>query len=152
MLTLNRTELALSSGESIPLTAVLTPAVEGAVITWSSSSPSIATVTPSGVVTNLFPGVGTPSVTITASCGELTAACTVVCSGAARTGVVTDAENGLNVRSGPGTTYTAIGFLPNAAQVIVLHEQDGWYQVLYLNDKQQAAIGYVSGTYLIATP
>ena len=152
LLTLDRTELTLNSGESFHLTAMLTPEVEGAVITWSSSSPSVATVTPSGVVTNLFPGVGTPTVTITASCGELTAECTVICSDAACTGVVTDAENGLNVRSGPGTDYTAIGFLPNEAQVIVLHEQDGWYQVLYLNDKQQAAIGYVSGNYLVTTP
>ena len=151
MLTLDHTELMLNSGESLPLSATLTPNVEGAVITWSSSSPSTATVTPSGVVTNLFPGVGTPTVTITASCGELTANCTVICSGATCTGVVIDAENGLNVRSGPGTTHTAIGFLPNEAQVVVLHEQDGWYQVLYLNDKQQAAIGYVSGNYLVVT-
>lgn len=152
VLTLSQTELTLNSGESLPLTATLTPVVEGAVITWSSSSPSIATVTPTGVVTNLFPGVGTPTVTITASCGELTASCTVVCSSAARTGVVTDAEKGLNVRSGPGTNFTAIGFLPNEMQVVVLHQQDSWYQVLYLNDKQQAAIGYVSGDYLTVTP
>lgn len=150
-LTLSQPLLILNSGESATLTATLSPHVKDAVITWSSSSPTTATVTPAGVVTNLFPGVGTPSVIVTATCGSLSAQCVVVCNSASRTGTVTDAQGGLNVRSGPGTEHGVIGRLANNTQVVVLGEQNGWYQVLYCNKDLMAAIGYVSGTYLKIT-
>ena len=147
-LTLDQTAVTLNSGESVTITATLSPAVEGAQITWTSSSPSSAAVSSSGVVTNLFAGVGTPVVTITASWEGYSASCQVTCSQAQRTGVVINAESGLNVRSGPGTDYDVIGGLDNGAWVVVLAEQDGWYHVLYLNREGRAAVGYVSGDYL----
>ena len=67
-------------------------------------------------------------------------------------GVVTDAELGLNVRVGPGTSYPAAGSLANADQVLVLGEEDGWYQILFRNGAGQAAVGYVSGDYLTLLP
>ena len=64
-------------------------------------------------------------------------------------GTVTGTETGLNVRSGPGTTYAAVGGLRDGAQVIVLSQQEGWYQILFRNPEGQAAIGYVSADYLV---
>lgn len=147
-LTLDLSEVALDSGESVPLTAALDPELEGAEITWSSSAPSSAAVTADGVVTNLFAGVGNPSVTITASWNGLTASCVVSCGQADQTGTVVNAENGLNVRSGPGTDSAVVGGLANGARVVVLDVQDGWCHVLYLNKVKQAAIGYVSADYI----
>lgn len=147
-LTLDLSEVALDSGESVTLTAALDPELEGAEITWSSSAPSSAAVTADGVVTNLFAGVGNPSVTITASWNGLTASCVVSCGQADQTGTVVNAENGLNVRSGPGTDSAVVGGLANGARVVVLEVQDGWCHVLYLNKVKQAAIGYVSADYI----
>ena len=66
-------------------------------------------------------------------------------------GTSTNAGNGLNVRSGPGTDYAVIGGLSNGTWVVVLSQQNGWYQVLYRNSSDQAAIGYVSADYLTLT-
>lgn len=108
-LTLDHNEVTLKSGESVPLTASLAPAWEGAEISWTSSDPSAAPVSSKGAVTNLYAGTGTASVTITASWNGLSASCTVLCQQAAQTGTVTDAELGLNVRSGPGSDRPVIG-------------------------------------------
>ena len=150
-LTLSQSELSLASGQSAVLQAVLDPAVEGASITWSSSNPAAAAVSSQGTVTNLYAGEGTASVTITASWNGLSASCTVSCAPAAQVGKVINAEAGLNVRSGPGTGYDVIGGLTNGAQVVVLEVQDGWCHVLYANKSGQAAIGYVSGSYMEVT-
>lgn len=147
-LTLDLTEVTLESCESVSLAATLTPELEGAEITWSSSNSSAAPVSSKGVVTNLFAGTGTPTVTITASWNGLTASCTVRCTQAERTGQVVGAENGLNVRSGPGTEYSVIGGLSDQAQVIILSQENGWYHIMYLSRSGQAAIGYVSADYV----
>ena len=130
------------------LSAVLSPEWEGAQITWSSSGSNAAVVTPEGVVTNLYPGAGTFQATVTASWNGLTASCVVYCEPASLVGTVAGAEAGLNVRSGPGTDYAVIGGLSNGTWVVVLSQQNGWYQVLYRNSSDQAAIGYVSADYL----
>ena len=140
-LTLDHNEVTLKSGESVPLTASLAPAWEGAEISWTSSDPSAAPVSSKGAVTNLYAGTGTASVTITASWNGLSASCTVLCQQAAQTGTVTDAELGLNVRSGPGSDRPVIGGLDNGTCVVILGQEAGWYQVLYLNRAGQAAIG-----------
>lgn len=150
-LTLDQSELALTSGQSAALKATLDPAVEGATITWSSSDPTAAAVNSQGTVTNLYAGEGTANVTITASWNGLSASCTVSCAPAAKVGKVVNAEAGLNVRSGPGTSYDVIGGLTNGAQVVVLEVTDGWCHVLYSNKSGQAATGYVSGTYMEVT-
>ncbi|MCI8422488.1 MAG: SH3 domain-containing protein [Lawsonibacter sp.] len=151
-LTLDQSALTLASGGSAVLTAALSPAVEGAEITWTSSAPSSAVVSSAGLVTNLFPGTQSTTVTITASWNGLTASCQVICEPARRTGIVTNAETGLNVRTGPGTTHTAVDVLANNTSVVVLDEQEGWYQILYLSKTGQAAVGYVNGQYLTVTP
>ena len=149
-LTLDRTQLSLASGGSDTLTAALVPAPAQAPITWTSSDPKLAHVSASGMVTNLNPGKTSAEVTITASWNGLNAACTVTCDPARRSGTVTNAELGLNVRSGPGTDYNVTGSLANGDQVLVMKEEEGWYQILHINAKGQAAIGYVSMDYLTA--
>ena len=150
-LTLDQSQVVLKSGESAVLSAVLSPEWEGAQITWSSSGSNAAVVTPEGVVTNLYPGAGTFQATVTASWNGLTASCVVYCEPASLVGTVAGAEAGLNVRSGPGTDYAVIGGLSNGTWVVVLSQQNGWYQVLYRNSSDQAAIGYVSADYLTLT-
>ena len=59
------------------------------------------------------------------------------------TGTVTNAQT-LNVRSGPGTNYGAIGSLKNYAVVtIVAKAANGWYKIAY-----GSGYGYVSGNYI----
>lgn len=101
------------------------------------------------MVTNLYAGSGNAAVVITASWNGLSASCLVTCQQAPHTGTVTGAENGLNIRSGPGTTYPSVGGLRNGAQTVILAQQNGWYQILFRNLEGQAAIGYVSSDYII---
>lgn len=64
------------------------------------------------------------------------------------TGTITDAEAGLNVRSGPGTDHEVLTKLKNEASVIVTQQLDGWYQVLYRTEEGTIASGYVSADYV----
>lgn len=147
-LTLSQSQATLASGGSVTLTASIQPAAEGAAVTWTSSDPGAAAVTADGMVTNLYPGTGTKTVTVTASWNGLSASCAVTCQSAAKTGTVTDAELGLNIRSGPGAAFGRMGSLKNGDRVVVLGQEDGWYQILFRNSSGQAAIGYVSADYL----
>ena len=60
-----------------------------------------------------------------------------------RTGTVTTQGGNLNVRTGPSTGYDIITQLINGANVKVLGEKDGWYQI-----EIPARYGYVCGEYL----
>ena len=151
-LSLDVTQMILTSGDSTTLNVSLSPAYENAAITWTSSDPTVAAVSSTGTVTNLYTGSSDQVVTITASWQGLSASCSVVCTAPQRTGVVTDAELGLNVRSGPDTSHAVIGSLKDGSTVVVLGEENGWYRVLYADQKGQAVTGYVSGSYLIVTP
>ena len=145
VLTLDVTEASVAGGESIQLHASLTGGT-GAV-TWSSSDPAVAPVDAEGVVTNVYAGVGTPTVTITASCGSLAASAVLQCAPAETAGQVT-AEPSLNVRSGPSLDSPVISSLKYGAQVAVLDDTvPGWYQVLF-SSGSAAVTGWVSADYL----
>lgn len=148
VMALDQSQLTLASGGSATLKAVILPAVSDAAITWTSSNPEAAVVSANGMVTNLYPGDGSAAVTVTASWNGQTASCAVTCQQATHTGTVVNTENGLNVRSGPGSEYGRIGGLRPDARVVVLSQQGNWYQVLFRNPDGQAAIGYVLGDYL----
>lgn len=150
-LTLDQTEVVLASGESVQLSAIISSSEDDPQIIWTCDN-SAAVVSSSGLVTNLHAGFEPQTVTVTASWHGLNAQCTVTCSPAQRVGVVTDAELGLYVRSGPGTEHPIVGGLANDSRVIVLSSQEGWHQILFRNHQGQAAIGYVSGDYLTVTP
>ncbi len=138
--------LELRSGETGSLTASHVPA--DAQLVWTSSAPASAAVSPEGVVTNLHTGTEPVTVTITASAGGQTASTTVTCQPSTQIGVVHDAKAGLRVRSGPGKEYSTVDTLKNETRVVVLEQVTGWYRVLFLNDQNQAALGYVSSDYL----
>lgn len=144
-LTLDFTELTIWSGETFRLTA---NGVGTANVTWSSSDPTVAAVSPDGTVTNLYTGIGVQTAIITATCGDLTASCTVFCPQARLVGIIYNVEHGLNIRSGPDRSYPVQGML-NAGDVVVILEQTGdWYKILYHN-ASQACIGYVSTEYVV---
>lgn len=72
--TLNKTSLDLTKGESKTLTATVTPAdATNKTVSWTSSNPSIASVDSKGKVT----GTGNGSTTITAKAEDKEATCTV---------------------------------------------------------------------------
>ena len=73
-ITLNKSELTLTAGESASLTATVTPEGSTDTVVWSSDKPAVATVDPAtGKVTAVAPG----EATITATAGTKTATCTV---------------------------------------------------------------------------
>lgn len=73
-LVISQSETMLSVGETLSLAADRQPAnATDTAIVWESSDPAIATVGQNGTVTAVAPG----TVTITASCGELSAECVV---------------------------------------------------------------------------
>lgn len=134
-LSLDVTQMILAPGDSTALTASLSPAYENAAITWTSSDPAAAVVSSSGVVTSVYAGSSDQVVTITASWQGLSASCFVVCTSPRQVGTVHDAELGLNVRSGPDTSYSIIGSLKEGGTVAVLGEENGWYRVAFADNK-----------------
>lgn len=73
-ITLNLTELNLISGQSYQLVATILPSnTTFPVVTWTSSNPSIATVSEDGAVSAITEG----NTKITATCGEVSAFCQV---------------------------------------------------------------------------
>ena len=74
-ITLNETSATMETGGTLRLTATLTPSTAKATVAWSSSNPSVASVS-EGIVTALAEG----STTITASAGGKSAKCAVVVS------------------------------------------------------------------------
>lgn len=136
----------LESAQTLQLQATLTGA-QGT-ITWHSSDPTIAAVSSDGTVTNVYTGSGAAQVSITASIGSLSASAVISCQGAEQVGLAL-AEPSLNVRSGPGTTYSVISSLAYGQRVVILDSSDpGWYQVLFANSSGQAVTGYASADYV----
>ena len=65
---------------------------------------------------------------------------------------ITGASGGLNVRSGPGTTYDKVASLKNGDQVTIMEVLDnGWYKITYSGANGQDAIGYVKSDYVAAS-
>lgn len=157
---LNTLDFTLDSGASSQLTASLLPAGVEGTVTWSSSDPNVATVNEGGTVTNVNAGSAEAKATITASCGQLTAQCTVSCKGKTAPppsgggtytpgttvrGTIIGADTGLNIRSGPGTTYEKVASASNGAEVTVLGEENGWYHIRYSG----TSTGYVSTEFVL---
>ena len=146
-LILSQTEGTLASAETLQLTAQLS--IGEGPVTWRSSDPSVAAVSPEGVVTNVYAGSGNASVTITASCGALTAEAVLQCGPAGQIGLVT-AEPTLRVRSGPSQEDPVISRLNNGSRVVLLDtDTPGWYQVLFSDAAGQAVTGWASADYIL---
>ena len=155
---------ALGEGESFQLKLTFDPVGWSGEVTYSISDPKYALVTANGNVTNVNPDTKLHRVILTITAGGITKEMPVFChgvsasqppattgpsGGSAVTGTVKDAENGLNVRSGPGTTYGKIGSLKNGDVVTILEELDnGWYKISFPGANGAATEGYVSGSYI----
>ena len=118
-ITLDTGELTLQAGSSYHFTPTLSPEGAAGTVVWTSSVPTVAPVTSDGTITNLNTTGGQVSVTITASCGDACTSAVVLCDTAASAGTVRGAENGLNVRSGPSTSHSVVGYLREGGRVIL---------------------------------
>ncbi|MDZ5254243.1 SH3 domain-containing protein [Clostridium sp. LIBA-8841] len=61
-----------------------------------------------------------------------------------KNGKVVGISSNLNVRKGPGTSYSVVGYLLNSEEVKVNYEKDGWYNITFNGNKE----GYVSKKYI----
>ena len=102
-ITLDKNSLSFGSlNTTQQLTATTTP--RGGAVTWTSSNPSVATVSQTGLVTAIAYG----NATITASCGSLTATCSVAIEQATVTSI-----SAVYTQSGTVYTSTALDDLKN---------------------------------------
>lgn len=168
-LSLDTTQLTLPAGGTHQFVLALEPADWVGAPVWSSSDVSAATVDATGLVTNVNATASTAQVTITVTAGGLTAQCTVSCSGVetvtsdppavttpsggaltpGATGIIVNADSGLRVRSGPGTSYEVPASLLNGDAVTVLADAgDGWYEITYIGSGGQENTGYIMGEYI----
>ena len=89
------------------------------------------------------PAVSDPPVVVTQTPGTTTGP--VV----GRTGTIVNAEGGLNVRSGPGTSYEKLASLVNGNTVtVVANAGDGWYQISFAGSGGATMTGYIMGEYI----
>ena len=66
-----------------------------------------------------------------------------------RQGTIVNAEGGLRVRSGPGTTYEVLATLLNGNTVNVISAADGtWYQISFTGSGGNTITGYIMGEYI----
>ena len=152
-ISLNSIDAPLDSGATFQLIANLLPAGAVGEVSWSSSNPAAATVDATGLVTNVNLANSDVQVTITATCGDVTAETSVTCKartigGGAVTpgtkGRIINAEKGLNIRSGPSKDSEKVASAQNGSTVTILGEENGFYKINYTGDK----IGYVSKDYV----
>ncbi len=99
-ITLNYSYLILLSGQRYVLNAALSPAMAGEELTWSSSDPAVAVVSPEGLVTAVAPG----NAVILASAGDGETDCVVSVIGGDR---MATEEDGYPVNE-RGETYGPI--------------------------------------------
>ena len=168
-ISLSREDMTLNPGEDYQILAAISPAGVTEPVVWSTSDPTLATVDQEGNVLNVNQTIEKKNVTITATCGDITATCIVRCkpggtdpgpgtdptpdnpSGpvpSGTMGTVVNATSGLNIRSGPGSSYKKIASATNGSKVKILDDpQNGWYKVEYGNN----LVGYVSSDYVSVT-
>lgn len=168
-ITLDKSDFTLTSNESYRIRATLTPADASDTVTWSVDNPDVLRVAQDGTVTNTNTTNSKVTVTVTASCGDVSATCLVRCNpgstadpqpsstggsssgGTVNTGsaVISNAGDGLRVRSGPGTSYDILASLTNGNQVTVVESAgDGWYKITFDGTGGTKVTGYVLGEYL----
>lgn len=134
--------------------------------TWISEDEGIASVDSSGKITAVSRG----TVNVLVTDGSKKAVCIVRCnvSGSAASSsssgsststsssslkagsaVVTNAGNGVFVRSGPGTENEALATLSNGAEVkIVESAGSGWYKITFAGNGGVDTTGYMKGEFL----
>ncbi|MDO4288393.1 MAG: Ig-like domain-containing protein [Eubacterium sp.] len=125
---LNTTDDYTEVGDTLQLTATVTPADATDTVVWSSSDESIATVDENGLVT----GVDVGEVTITATAGEVSASCHVQ----------------INMPSSVVSVRNAIRRLPAAEDITLDYEYDVEAAREKYNDLEEAYKVYVGEEYV----
>lgn len=171
-ISLNKYDMTLRPNEIFQMIATVSPSGVSAPVTWSTGNPNVASVDENGLVTNQNKGTTKTSTVITATCGDVKAECKVFCRpqgggttatdpdpdpGAAvnpvtpsgpvapnSKGTIINAENGLNIRSGPGREHSVVASANNGAEITILGEENGWYHINYGGSNT----GYVSKDYV----
>ena len=117
MLVLNKTSIQLVPGAGEKLTAVIPSGLAGQTVTWTSSNPVVAAVSPDGTVTAAAGGTAV----ITASVGGQTAACQVIVP----YGITYHLNGGVNSVENPAyqNNETIILKAPSRAK----YAFEGWY-------------------------
>lgn len=167
-------DFTLQPGGSHTITLRFDPADWSGTVTWSSTDTRYATVDANGKVTNVNTTDRLRSVTITATAEGLSLESTVYCVGVSaateppatqapatqppsgsggvtvgRQGTIVNAAGGLNVRSGPGTSYERIASLVNGNTVNVLEDAGGgWYKISFRASSGAMEEGYIMGDYI----
>ena len=167
----------LAAGKSWQMELTFDPVDWSGQVTYSISDTRYATVSATGNVVNVNPDSSLHKVVLTITAGGITLEMPVYCSGTAATeppvtqppasdppvvqtpsgsgnvtvgrqGTVVNASGGLNVRSGPGTSYERIGSLFNGQTVNVLEDAGGgWYKISFTGTNGTVE-GYIMGDYI----
>ena len=150
-ISLNNNDATVNNGATLQMTADLLPAGAVGDVTWTSSDVTAATVDSTGLVTNVNTGSSDVKVTITATCGDVSAETSLTCKGkgggtaaVGSRGRIVNAEKGLNIRSGPGKEHPVVASAQNGASITILGEENGYYKINYSGDN----IVYVSKDYV----
>ena len=150
-ISLNNNDATVNNGATLQMTADLLPVGAVGDVTWTSSDVTAATVDSTGLVTNVNTGSSDVKVTITATCGDVSAETSLTCKGkgggtaaVGSRGRIVNAEKGLNIRSGPGKEHPVVASAQNGASITILGEENGYYKINYSGDN----IGYVSKDYV----
>ena len=127
---LNKTELALTAGDTQTLTATITPDdANNKNVSWSSDKPSVATVDENGTVTAV--AVGTANITVKTVDGEKTAVCAVTVTakssggGATGGGSSSGSGGGGSSSSSKPSTSTGTTTRPDGTKVQTETRADG---------------------------
>ena len=168
---LSREDMTLAPNEPYTLLATVSPADTTDTVVWTCDNPDVLTVNQDGTVINKNATGEKVVVNVTATAGGVSAKCIVRCNSSAAApapsgsgsgtstpstsggaaisgkteGKVVGATSGLNVRSGPGSSYEKIASIENGNTVIILENTGtGWYKIDYGNGKT----GYASVDYI----
>lgn len=172
----NDYDFTLHPGQSHTISLVFEPEDWTGGVTWTSSDENYATVDAGGKVTNVNQTTSLRRVIITASAGGQSVEAIVYCRGTDASpsappvvtspdpepstpssgtltpgtrGVITGADGGLRVRSGPGTGYSVQASLVNGNKVTVEEDAgDGWYKISYSGSGGVTYTGYIMGEYI----
>ena len=157
-ITLDSSDVTLKQDSSFTLTATTSPSGKEALVVWSSSNSEAVSVSANGAVTNVNTSTKQITVTITATIGDVTKTCLVRAKGAPTgggstgnnsVGTIHGADDGLNVRSGAGTSFDIIASLVNGTTVTVVEKIDSnWYEITFVNVNNKNQTGYVSTNFL----
>lgn len=176
-MTLSTYDFTLWPGQTNTIKVTLDPLDWDGELTWTSSNTEYAKVDSNGTVTNLNETDKLRRVVITVSGGGITQECVVYCRGSGTnpdagdvntdepvntgtpgelapgsTAYITGAASGLNVRSGPGTTYSILASLVNGNEVKILEDAgNGWYKISFIGSGGTSVAGYVKGDYVTGT-